>query len=81
LHNGGGAFQEAEIHVIYRIPNPQANSLIPRVPHTDLLFVADRGFPFWLIIEMVDLSLADNVPTVLKALNAACPNLASDKYT
>jgi hypothetical protein len=46
LHNGGGAFQEAEIHVIYRIPNPQANSLIPRVPHTDLLFVADRGFPF-----------------------------------
>jgi hypothetical protein len=30
---------------------------------------------------MVDLSLADNVPTVLKALNAACPNLASDKYT
>jgi D-ribose pyranase len=52
------------------ILNPQINSLLARVRHTNLLVIADRGFPFWPAIETVDVSLVDNVPTVLQVLSA-----------
>ncbi len=52
------------------ILNPQINSLISRVRHTNLLVIADRGFPFWPAIETVDISLVDDVPTVLQVLQA-----------
>ena len=47
------------------ILNPQINSLISRVRHTNTLVIADRGFPFWPEIETVDISLVDDVPTVV----------------
>ena len=47
------------------ILKPQINSLISRVRHTNTLVIADRGFPFWPEIETVDISLVDDVPTVL----------------
>ena len=47
------------------ILNPQLNSLISRVRHTNTLVIADRGFPFWPEIETVDISLVDDVPTVV----------------
>jgi D-ribose pyranase len=52
------------------ILNPQINSLISRVRHTNTLVIADRGFPFWPMIETVDISLVDDVPTVLQVLAA-----------
>jgi len=52
------------------ILNPQINSLISRVRHTNTLVIADRGFPFWPQIETVDISLVDDVPTVLQVLQA-----------
>ena len=52
------------------ILNPEINSLISRVRHTNTLVIADRGFPFWPQIETVDISLMDDVPTVLQALTA-----------
>ena len=52
------------------ILNPRVLELIARVRHTNTLVIADRGFPFWPQIETVDLSLVDNVPTVLQALVA-----------
>ena len=52
------------------ILNPQINSLLSRVRHTNALVIADRGFPFWPMIETVDISLIDDVPTVLQVLNA-----------
>ena len=52
------------------ILNPQINSLLSRVRHTNTLVVADRGFPFWPGIETVDISLVDGVPTVLQVLAA-----------
>jgi D-ribose pyranase len=52
------------------ILNPNILSLLARVRHTNTLVIADRGFPFWPMIETVDISLVDNVPTVLQALNA-----------
>ena len=58
------------------ILNPQINSLLARVRHTNLLVLADRGFPFWPMIETIDISLVDNVPTVLQVLSALRPNFS-----
>jgi D-ribose pyranase len=60
--------------LIHGILNPQINSLMARVRHTNLLVIADRGFPFWPMIETVDISLVDNIPTVLQVLQAIGPN-------
>jgi len=56
------------------ILNPQINSLVSRVRHTNTLVIADRGFPFWPEIETVDISLVDDVPTVLQVLGAIRAN-------
>jgi len=55
------------------ILNPQINSLLSRVRHTNTLVIADRGFPFWPQIETVDISLVDGIPTVLQVLEALMP--------
>ena len=56
--------------LINGILNPHINSLLARVRHTNLLVIADRGFPFWPTIETVDISLVDGIPTVLQVYNA-----------
>ena len=56
------------------ILNPALNSLLSRVRHTNTLVIADRGFPFWPMIETVDLSVVDGLPTVLQLLAAIRPN-------
>ena len=61
------------------ILNPQINALISRVRHTNTLVIADRGFPFWPMIETVDISLVDDVPTVLAVLRALRPNFQVGK--
>jgi D-ribose pyranase len=52
------------------ILNPRVLDLLARVRHTNTLVIADRGFPFWPQIETVDLSLVDDIPTVLQVLRA-----------
>jgi D-ribose pyranase len=52
------------------ILNPSLNSLLSRVRHTNTIVISDRGFPFWPMIETVDISLVDDVQTVLQVLNA-----------
>jgi D-ribose pyranase len=61
------------------ILNPQILSLLARVRHTNMLVIADRGFPFWPTIEIVDLSLVDDVPTVVQVLAAIRPNFVVAK--
>jgi D-ribose pyranase len=56
------------------ILNPAVLSLLARVRHTNTLVIADRGFPFWPQLETVDLSLVDDIPTVLQILDAIRPN-------
>lgn len=56
------------------ILNPQILSLLARVRHTNSIVIADRGFPFWPEIETIDISLIDDVPTVLQVLKAIKPN-------
>jgi len=55
------------------ILNPAILSLVARFRHTNLLVIADRGFPFWPQIETVDISLMDNIPTVNQVLEALLP--------
>src|SRR5580704_1281068 len=50
--------------------NPQILSLLARVRHTNGLVIADRGFPFWPMIETVDVSVVDDLPTVLQLIAA-----------
>ena len=57
-----------------RILNPQLLSLLARVRHTNALVIADRGFPFWPDIETVDISLSNDIPTVLDVLAALRPD-------
>ncbi len=52
------------------ILNPEILSLLARVRHTNALVIADRGFPSWPQLETIDLSLVDDVPTVLQVLAA-----------
>ncbi len=61
------------------ILNPQINSLLSRIRHTNTLVIADRGFPFWPQIETIDLTLVDGIPTVLDVLNALAPNFIMGK--
>jgi D-ribose pyranase len=56
------------------ILNPQLLSLLARIRHTNALVIADRGFPFWPMIETVDVSVVDNLPTVLQLIAAVRAN-------
>ena len=56
------------------ILNPQILSLLGRVRHTNALVIADRGFPFWPMIETVDISVVDDLPTVLQLIKAVRAN-------
>src|SRR4051812_46145374 len=53
-----------------KILNPALLSLLARVRHTNALVIADRGFPFWTELETLDISLVDDVPTVVQVLHA-----------
>jgi D-ribose pyranase len=61
------------------ILNPRLNDLLSRVRHTNTLVIADRGFPFWPQIETVDISLVDDIPTVLQVLKAIRSNFVMGK--
>ena len=52
------------------ILNPEIASLVRRVRHTNTLVIADRGFPSWPMVETVDISLVDDIPTVLQVVEA-----------
>src|ERR1700722_11623045 len=54
--------------------NPQLLSLVARVRHTNALVIADRGFPFWPMIETVDISVVDDLPTVIQLIAAVRGN-------
>ena len=63
------------------ILNPQLNSLLSRVRHTNTLIIADRGFPYWPGVETIDLSLVDDIPRVLDVLRAIRLNFKIGRIT
>ena len=52
------------------ILNPHINSLLSRFRHTNTIVIADRGFPFWPMVETIDIALVDGIPTVIDVLKA-----------
>ena len=54
--------------------NPHLLSLLARVRHTNALVIADRGFPFWPMIETVDVSVVDYLPSVCQLIAAVRAN-------
>lgn len=62
------------------ILNPQLNSLLSRVRHTNMLVIADRGFPYWPGVETVDISLVDDIPRVLDVLRALRENFSVGRF-
>lgn len=56
------------------ILNPAINSLLSRVRHTNTLVIADRGFPFWPDIEIIDISLVADLPKVIDVVTAIREN-------
>ena len=46
------------------ILNPAILDLLARVRHTNTIVIADKGFPFWPMIETVDISLVENIMTI-----------------
>ena len=61
------------------ILNPHINSLLSRVRHTNTLVIADRGFPFWPMIETEDIAVVNDLPTVLQLLQAILPSFRIGK--
>src|SRR6516164_7919215 len=57
-----------------KILNPHLLALLAQVRHTNAVVIADRGFPFWPQIETVDISLSNDIPTVLQVLAAVRQN-------
>ena len=56
------------------IYNPHINSLISRVRHNNILVISDRGFTNFPQVETVDISLVDDIPSVLQVFTALKPN-------
>lgn len=56
--------------------NPHILDLVARIRHTNTLVISDRGFPFWPQIETVDISLIDDVPTVMQVFAALKENFS-----
>jgi D-ribose pyranase len=65
--------------LITGILNPAINSLISRVRHTNMLVIADRGFPFWPQVETVDISLVDDIPRVVDVIRAIRANFQAGR--
>jgi D-ribose pyranase len=61
------------------ILNPHILSLLASVRHTNTIVISDRGFPFWPKIETVDISLCDDIPTVLDVVHALRTNFVAGK--
>ena len=59
--------------------NPAVAALIRRVNHTQMLLIADRGFPVPPLPEVVDLSLTADIPTIPQVLQAILPDLPADR--
>jgi D-ribose pyranase len=56
------------------ILNPQLLALLARIRHTNALVIADRGFPCWPMIETVDVSVVDDLPSVCQLIAAVRAN-------
>jgi D-ribose pyranase len=62
-----------------RLLNPHVALLIRQINHTQLLLIADRGFPVPPLPLVVDLSLTADIPTIPQVLATILPDLPADR--
>ena len=70
---------EAHARVTRHLLNPEVAALIRRVNHTQMLLIADRGFPVPPLPTVLDLSLTSDIPTIPQVLDAILPDLPLDR--
>ena len=70
-----GAHRQVTRHLL----NPEVAALIRRVNHTQMLLIADRGFPVPYVATLIDLSLTSDIPTIPQVLAAIAPDLPMDR--
>ena len=69
----------AHTAVTRHLLNPEVASLIRRINHTQMLLIADRGFPLPDLRWRIDLSLTADVPSIPQVLAAIGPDLPLDR--
>jgi D-ribose pyranase len=81
LEQRDAALADVEAHaaVTRHLLNPEVAALIRRVNHTQILLIADRGFPVPSLPYGIDLSLTADVPTIPQVLAAIAPDLPMDR--
>lgn len=81
LEQREAALSDVEAHrgVTRHLLNPEVAALVRRVNHTQMLLIADRGFPIPAGLPGVDLSLTADVPTIPQVLAAIAPDLPMDR--
>lgn len=75
------ALHDVDAHraVARHLLNPEIAALVRRVNHTQMLILADRGFPIPNVKHVVDISLTSDVPTIPQVLTAILPDLPLDR--
>jgi D-ribose pyranase len=81
LEQRDAALADVKAHraVSRHLLNPEVAALVRRVNHTQLLLIADRGFPVPPLPHVIDLSLTSDIPTVPQVLAAVLPDLPADR--
>jgi D-ribose pyranase len=81
LEQRESALKDAAGHraITRHLLNPEVAALIRHVNHTQMLLIADRGFPIPPLPKVIDLSLIADVPTIPQVLTAILPDLPLDR--
>lgn len=81
LDQRDAALADVEAHraVTRRLLNPEVAALVRRINHTQMLLIADRGFPIPSLPYGIDLSLTTDIPTIPQVLDAILPDLPADR--
>lgn len=61
------------------ILHPEMSHLVASMGHTDLVVIADKGFPIPNNISRIDLGFLENHPTVLQVLKALSIEMGIDR--
>ncbi len=62
-----------------KILNPDLMELLLRIRHTNTIVISDLGFPYWPEIETLDLSVRQDLPTIVELLEAISPEFKIGK--
>ena len=62
-----------------KLLNPLLAGALREVGHTQMVLLADKGFPVPPGVETIDLALTDNIPTILDVIRAIAADFSFDR--